>query len=212
MKFQDRTDAGRQLAESFKVADPANTVILALPRGGIPLAIEIALKFGAVLDVINAKKIAHPYQREYAIGALAEQGEPIYNQTEKQRIDADWLTQEVEQIRMEIQSRRALYNQLLTQQSLEGRDVIIVDDGIATGLTMYAAVKAVKEAKPRSLAVAVPIIPQDTFRELERLVDQVYYLEVPERFKGAVGAYFVSFPQLTNDEIRMMLAAYKEEE
>lgn len=210
MMFLDRTDAGRQLAGTFKVTSPKNTVILALPRGGIPLAIEIAQESDAVLDVINAKKIAHPYQREYAIGALAEQGEPIFNPAEKQRIDAEWLTEEVERIRMEIQSRRDLYDQLLTQQSLADKEVIIVDDGIATGLTMYAAVQAVKEAKPRSLAVAVPIIPKDTFRELDRLVDQVYYLEVPERFRGSVGAYYRSFPQLTNDEIREMLAAYQQ--
>lgn len=210
MEFIDRNDAGRRLAEVINVEDSYNTVILALPRGGIPLAIEISRKLGAVMDVIIAKKIAHPYQREYAIGAMAEKGEPMFNEREKERIDPDWLVEEISRVKLEIQSRRKFYDPLLTQQTLEGKDILIVDDGIATGLTMFAAIKALEEAKPHSVAVAVPIIPKDTYDVLEKLVDKVFYNEVPERFLGSVGAYYQQFPQLTNDEIRMMLADYNQ--
>lgn len=205
MTFIDRIDAGRQLAETFIPRDSANAIILALPRGGIPLAIELSNRFNIPIDVILAKKIGHPLNSEYAIGAIAENGEPIYNEAERERLNDNWLIPEIERIRGEMSRRRGLYNEVLAKKEVRDKDVIIVDDGIATGLTMFAAIQAVKQEKPRSIAVAVPIIPSDTYNKLKAEVDAVYKVEVPKLFLGGVGSYYHKFPQLDDMEVQGML-------
>jgi predicted phosphoribosyltransferase len=203
MYFKDRIDAGKQLAEQIIVSQPENTIVLALPRGGVPLALEISKKHSIPFDVVLAKKIVHPLQTEFAIGALAENGHPILN--EEVVIEQEWIDQDAQRVRDEIARRRKLYDQFLTQKSLKGKDVIIVDDGIATGMTMFAAIEAVKNQQPNKITVAVPIIPKDTYDRLESLVDQIVYIEVPSQFLGAVGAYYHSFPQTSDEEIQSMI-------
>lgn len=203
MFFKDRIDAGKQLAEQIVVSQPKNTIVLALPRGGVPLALEISKKHSIPFDVVLAKKIVHPLQKEFAIGALAENSHPILN--EDIIIEQEWINKDIKRVRDEIAHRRKLYNQFLTPRSFKGKDVIIVDDGIATGLTMFAAIEAVKNQQPNKITVAVPIIPKDTYDQLKSLVDQVIYVEVPLQFLGAVGAYYQSFPQISDQEIQSMI-------
>src|SRR5690625_3747312 len=191
MFFKDRIDAGKQLAAQIVIFQPENTIVLALPRGGVPLALEISKKHSIPFDVVLAKKIVHPLQTEFAIGALAENGHPILN--EDVVIEQEWIDQDAQRVRDEIARRRKLYDQFLTQKSLKGKDIIIVDDGIATGMTLHAAIEAVKHQLPTKLAVAGPTIPKHRYDRLESLVDQTVYVEVPAQFLGAVGACCRSF-------------------
>lgn len=207
MFFRNRRDAGNQLAEKLTVNQPENTVVLALPRGGVPLAIEISKRHSIPFDVVHAKKIVHPLQREFAIGAIAEKGEPILN-TEVD-VEQTWIDQEVHRVREEIARRRDLYDTFLKQEPLEEKEIILVDDGIATGMTMFAAIEAIKNQQPNKITVAVPIIPEDTYNHLKTLVDDIIYIEVPEQFLGAVGAYYQQFPQISDEEIPTMIKRLK---
>lgn len=207
MFFRNRRDAGNQLAEKLTVNQPENTVVLALPRGGVPLAIEISKRHSIPFDVVHAKKIVHPLQREFAIGAIAEKGETILN-TEVD-VEQTWIDQEVHRVREEIARRRDLYDTFLEQEPLEEKEIILVDDGIATGMTMFAAIEAIKNQQPNKITVAVPIIPEDTYNHLKTLVDDIIYIEVPEQFLGAVGAYYQQFPQISDEEIPTMIKQLK---
>ena len=207
MFFRNRRDAGNQLAEKLTVNQPENTVVLALPRGGVPLAIEISKRHSIPFDVVHAKKIVHPLQREFAIGAIAEKGEPILN-TEVD-VEQTWIDQEIHRVREEIARRRDLYDTFLEQEPLEEKEIIVVDDGIATGMTMFAAIEAIKNQQPNKITVAVPIIPEDTYNHLKTLVDDIIYIEVPEQFLGAVGAYYQQFPQISDEEIPTMIKQLK---
>lgn len=208
MLFKDRVDAGQQLARIMPSISTNNSIVLGLPRGGVPLAIEIAKYHKIECGVILAKKIGHPRNPEYAIGAVAEGGEPIYNQLEITGINGQWLQEQLERIQTEMSRHRQFYGSVLSNLPLKGRDVVIVDDGIATGLTMFAAIEAVKQASPKSLAVAVPIIPIDTYQKLLKTVNAVYVVNVPEQFLGSVGAYYLSFPQVNDQEIQKMLEGF----
>lgn len=211
MRFENRADAGEQLAMSIEISDPSNTIILALPRGGVPLGIAVAKKYAVSFDVILAKKIGHPFHSEYAIGAIAEGGAPLFNEAEKNDLDSGWINEEVLRIRKDMKRRRARYDQVLKKKSLSGKDVILVDDGIATGMTMFAAIEAVKKEGPDRIIIAVPIIPKDTYCKLKKQVDQVYSVDVPEYFLGAVGAYYRHFPQLQDEEVQKWLLSIQSE-
>lgn len=206
MRFKDRMDAGKQLAETLTTLDTSNTVVIGLPRGGVPLALELAAKLNVPYDVILAKKIGHPESSEYEIGAIAEGGEPIFNQEEIVTIQSEWLKNELNDIQKEMVRRRTLYNKVLETQELSAKDVIIVDDGIATGFTMFAAIKAVKKLQAKSISVAVPIIPKQTYQKLTVEVDHLYCIEIANPFLGAVGAYYQSYPQLDDIAVQKMLA------
>lgn len=207
MKFNDRIDAGRQLASALDIKDTANTLVLALPRGGIPLGIEIAEKHHLPLDLLMSKKIGHPHHSEYAVGAVSEHGEPILNESVTKRLDSKWINEEVKRLRKEMARRRNHYSQAISEQSIKGKTVILVDDGIATGLTMIAGIEAVKQ-QAKEIIVAVPVIPKDTYDELQRSVDQIVALDVPDFFLGAVGAYYNDFPQVEDHEVIELLKSF----
>lgn len=198
--FKNREDAARQLSEHITVKNPDRTLVLGLPRGGVPLAKIIAEVHDLPLDVIHAKKIGHPQHPEFAVGAVAEGGEPIWSQSHSVRFDA------VEAVREEIRRRRELYDRFLESKEVADRDVILVDDGIATGLTMFAAIEAVKEKDAQTISIAVPVIPQDTYEKLIQQVDQVFYVEVPRVFLNSVGAYYQDFSQVDDREIEKLLS------
>lgn len=203
MRFQDRIEAGKKLGRKLASLAPKQSLVLALPRGGVPLAIEIANQQSLPIDLIFAKKIGHPLHSEYAIGAVAEGGQPIMNDLVP--VDAGWLQIRLGEIQAEIQRRRQEYSPYLNPQDITGRDVIIVDDGIATGMTMFAAIAKVKEEGAASISVAVPVIPYDTYQKLLNLVDNVYYCLIPDHFLGSVSAYYQSFPQVSDGEVQEML-------
>ena len=203
MRFKNRTDAGNQLAQKLKINHPNQTIIVALPRGGVPLGLEISTIHHIPFDVVLAKKIVHPLQSEFAIGAIAEDGFPIINET--LNVDREWIEEDTNRVRLELKRRRKQYDKFLTQRPLSKKDVIIVDDGIATGMTMFAAIEAVKNQMPNRIIVAVPIIPKDTNRILESRVDEVIAIEVPSQFRGAVGAYYQDFSQVSDAEVEEMI-------
>lgn len=203
MRFKNRTDAGNQLAQKLKINRPDQTIIVALPRGGVPLGLEISTIHHIPFDVVLAKKIVHPLQSEFAIGAIAEDGFPIINET--LNVDREWIEEDTNRVRLELKRRRKQYDKFLTQRPLSKKDVIIVDDGIATGMTMFAAIEAVKNQMPNRIIVAVPIIPKDTNRILESRVDEVIAIEVPSQFRGAVGAYYQDFSQVSDAEVEEMI-------
>ncbi len=203
MLFKDRMDAAEQLSENIRVSRPKDTIVLALPRGGVPMGLLLAKQHSLPFDVVLAKKLVHPSYAEVAIGAMAEEGTPILNP--QITVEQNWVVQEIERVQNENQRRRKLYDEILEKQDLTGKDVIIVDDGIATGMTMFAAIAAVKAKQAQHITVAVPIIPQETFQALEQQVDQVTFVEVPEYSLGAVGAYYQHFPQINDQEIQAIL-------
>lgn len=208
MNFLGRLDAGKQLSEHIKIIHPQNTVVLGLPRGGVPLGLIIAKNHGVPFDVVLAKKLVHPLHHEVAIGAMAEDGDP--NLSPQFDLDAEWIKSETNRVRNENKRRRELYNDLIKHQDLKGKDVILVDDGIATGSTMFAAIEAVKLKEPNSITVAVPIIPKATFYALEEEVDNIGYVAIPSHFLGSVGAYYRNFPPITDEEITEMLKSYSQ--
>lgn len=207
MQFLGRLDAGEQLSDHIKVNEPENTVVLGLPRGGIPLALIIAKNHGVSFDVVMAKKLVHPEHSEVAIGAMADDSEPVISP--QFTIEPDWIESETLRVKNENKQRRLLYDNVIEQQTLEGKDVILVDDGIATGSTMFAAIRSVKARKPKNMTVAVPIIPKSTYYALEKVVDNICYVAVPSHFLGSVSAYYRNFPQITDEEILDMLKSFQ---
>ena len=213
--FRDRTDAGRKLARALSHLKPAKPIVLALPRGGVPVGFEVANALGAPLDVILVRKIGAPDQPELGLGAVVDGENPQLVLNEELvalvRPGRRYLETEEKRQLAEIERRRALYRPGRAPMSLEGRTVIVVDDGIATGGTMKAVLQALKNARPARLVLAVPVAPPDTLNELSPLADEVVCLMTPEPFY-AVGGYYRDFTQTTDEEVIDLLARAAKEE
>jgi putative phosphoribosyl transferase len=197
MRFRDRRDAGAQLADAVAALELADPVILALPRGGVPVAAEIAKRLGASLDVLVARKVGAPNHPELGIGAVAEGGVTVRLDDVGGRFDA--LADEA---RMELDRRVQRYRGDRPLPSLAGRDVVVVDDGLATGVTAEAALRSVRAGRPRRVVLAVPVGAPDTVARLrhEDLADEVAcVLEPPDLI--AVGRWYDDFDQTSDDEV-----------
>lgn len=205
MLFKNRTEAGQKLAELLSDYASQDVVVYALPRGGVVLGAEIARAIKAPLDLIITRKIGHPSNPEYAVCALAEDGAPICNQSELERLGHHWLEEEKHKAREEIQRRRKEYLGDTTQKEIKGKTAIIVDDGIATGLTMIASIEEMKIHEPKEIVVAIPIVPYLTSLKLEGMVDKVVCVEATSDFLGAVGAYYEDFTQVEDEEVKRIL-------
>lgn len=205
MLFKNRTEAGQKLAELLSDYASQDVVVYALPRGGVVLGAEIARAINAPLDLIITRKIGHPSNPEYAVCALAEDGAPICNQSELERLGHHWLEEEKHKAREEIQRRRKEYLGDTTQKEIKGKTAIIVDDGIATGLTMIASIEEMKLHEPKEIVVAIPIVPYLTSLKLEGMVDKVVCVEATSDFLGAVGAYYEDFTQVEDEEVKRIL-------
>ncbi|MDP4038883.1 MAG: phosphoribosyltransferase family protein [bacterium] len=199
--FRDRTDAGQKLAKMLETYRDKDIVVYGLPRGGVVLANIVANLLHAPLDLVITRKIGHPFSPEYAIGAVSENSQPILNEQETLNIDRDWLKKEIANQRQEAKRRRNLYLKGRESISAEGKTAIIIDDGIATGLTMFATIDELKKQKPKKIIVAIPVIPGDTYEKLKQLADEVMSIKVDENFLGAVGAYYENFSQVEDDEV-----------
>mgnify|MGYP001574773055 CR=1 FL=1 len=204
MRFESRSDAGRQLAKKLENHKDKDVIILALPRGGVVLGYEIAKRLNAPLDLIITRKIGHPTSPEYAICAVAEDGHMLCNETERKAVDEVWFREESKREQEEAQRRRKLYRKG-KKENIKGRTVIIVDDGIATGLTLRLAIEEAKHDNPAKIIVAVPVAPRDAANEIEKSVDELVALEVPTVYLGAVGAYYDSFEQISDEEVIHLL-------
>lgn len=204
MLFTSRKEAGRKLARILSQFADKDTVILALPRGGVVTGVEVANVLHAPLGFILVRKIGHPAYVEYAIGAIAENGKPVYNQAEVATLDKKWLKESETNACQLIATRRKLYfDERYKAPEVKNKTVIIVDDGIATGLTMQAAVLAIRDKLPKRVVVAVPVAPQDAIDALQELADEVIVLDTA--FMGAVGSHYLRFPQVEDDEVRRLL-------
>jgi putative phosphoribosyl transferase len=208
--FRDRREAGRRLGEELaRSAFHGSPLVLALPRGGVPVAAEVARALEAPLDVLVVRKLGVPGHEEYAMGAIAGGGIRILR---KDLIDSLELPRSaveavVARESAELARREALYRGGRTHLPVAGRTVIVVDDGIATGSTMRAAVQLLRQQHARHMVVAVPVAPPDTVRDLQAEADEVLALYQPEPF-GAVGCFYDDFSQTTDEEVREILDAF----
>ena len=205
MRFRDRTDAGIRLANALAKYQGEDLIIYALPRGGVPLGVEIAKRLNAPLDLLITKKIGHPRNPEYAIGAITEDGDPVCNQEEVEWVDRQWFEEETARMRVEINRRREKYFGEIAQHPIEGKTVIIVDDGIATGYTMFASINEIKKRKPGKIVVAIPVTPEDIANKLRAIVDDLVSVQIDPFYLGAVGAYYDDFSQVEDEEVIALL-------
>jgi len=207
-RFRDRREAGRRLAEKLTAyAGRPDVIVLALPRGGVPVAYEVARALGAPLDVYLVRKLGVPGQEELAMGAIATGGVVVLNEPvvrglgiPRYVIDAVTAWQQ-----RELERRESLYRGEAPPPDVRGQTVILVDDGLATGATMRAAVAALRKQQPARIVVAVPTAPPGTCEELRTETDDVVCAMTPEPFQS-VGLWYEDFSQTTDDEVRELLA------
>lgn len=209
LRFRDRSEAGRLLAEKLKAyAQRDDVLVLALPRGGVPVGFEIARALDAPLDVLIVRELGLPQQPEFAIGALASGGACVFNQS--LLAGSSLATPEIKALiareQSELERRERAYRGQRPFPELRGRTVILVDDGMATGATMHAAVKALQTQQPAHLVIAVPVAAAETCAEFAQMQNHTSFLCLlaPVSFH-AVGLWYESFPQMTDDEVRSLL-------
>lgn len=205
MRFRDRGEAGQRLAQALQQYRGAATVVLALPRGGVVLGAAVAKALGTPLGLAIVRKIGHPENPEYAICAIAESGVLVCNEEELAQVDPAWFAQAKAHEQAEARRRHERYLHGTRPPMLEGKTVILVDDGIATGLTMRAAIRSVQRQHPAKVVVAVPVAPPATVQVLEHEDAEVVALDIPAVFLGAVGAYYEQFPQVSDEEVVQLL-------
>lgn len=205
MRFRNRVDAGDALAQALSGYRDSNAVIYALPRGGVVVGKVIARALHVPLDLVIARKIGHPMNPEYGIGAVSESGLLECNEVECARVDPQWFSAARDRERMEARRRRAHYLGDRASISATGKTAILADDGIATGLTMFVAIDEIASQHPREIIVAVPVIPPETYEHLRQRVDRVVAVEIPLSFLGAVGAYYEDFTQVGDDMVVRLL-------
>ena len=209
LPFVDRTEAGRALGRRLASLQPADPVVLALPRGGVPVALEVARALNAPLDLLLVRKIGVPFQRELAVAAVMDGAEPVIVVDEPIRAETGvqqaYIDQQARLELAEIERRRRVYLGGRAPLPVEGRTAIVVDDGIATGTTVRAAIKGLRQRRPARIVLAVPVAPPETVAQLEREVDDLVCLAQPEMF-GAIGLFYIDFHQLSDDEVVRALA------
>jgi predicted phosphoribosyltransferase len=203
--FNDRNDAGKLLAKKLAKYRDKDAVVLALPRGGVVVGYEVAQALGLPLDIIVVCKIGHPNDPEYALGAVDEKRTFLCNELERVSVDKAWLAEEIERQRQKASRRVAAYRGERKAKEIKGKVAIIVDDGVATGLTMRLAIAKVREQKPARVVIAVPVAAPDVARELRREADEFITLAPPEEFTGAVGAHYRAFEQVEDKEVIRLL-------
>jgi predicted phosphoribosyltransferase len=209
MLFNDRVDAGKQLAARLAfLKDQPNVIVLGIPRGGVVVAAEIARALNAPLEVFLAHKIGAPFNPELAVGALTGTGEVWLDETliAELRLSLKEIARETELQRKEIARRLATYRQDRPPLDLKNKTVVIADDGIATGATMLAALRALHKQAPARLILAIPVGPPETIQRLTRECDQVVVLDTPEPF-WAVGRFYIHFGQTSDEEVIALLKA-----
>lgn len=208
--FQNRSDAGYQLAQKLKIYQAENPIILALPRGGVSIGYEVAVVLKAPLGVFVVRKVGAPWNPEFGIGAVAP-GVQILDTESLQilGIKPSQIEGIIKQEQQEVKRRQELYQQDENLSYITGKTIILVDDGVATGVTTRAAIQAIKQLKPAKFILAIPVGPRDTIEELRHLVDDLICLESPFSFY-AVGAFYLSFPQVSDEEVIALLESAKE--
>jgi putative phosphoribosyl transferase len=208
MMFSDRAEAGRRLGEELAGLGLVDPVVLALPRGGVPVAAEVARIIGAPMDIVIVRKVGAPGNRELAIAAIVDGSPPDIVLTreilEAYGLEEAEIARLVAAERPELDRRRIAYRGKRHPLSVTGKTIVIVDDGAATGTTMKVAVRAMKRRSPREIVVALPVAPPETVTSLKQESNRVICLEQPRHFM-ALSYHYRSFPQLTDDEVNAAL-------
>ena len=203
MTFDNRADAGRQLAKRLEgYARQADVLVLGVPRGGVVVAFEVAVALGAPLDVFLSRKLGVPGQTELAFGAVSARGgryldEYILRTAAISTEQVEWITSEV---RKELDRRAIVYRQGRSPLNVLGKTVLLVDDGVATGASVYAAIQALRQVLPARLVLAVPVAPAPAWEWLRTVVDEIVCLDLPEPF-AAVGGFYRNFTQVEDAEV-----------
>lgn len=212
MPFADRTEAGRRLAAALEAYRADEPVVLALPRGGVPVAAEVARHLEAPLDILLVRKIGVPTQPELAMGAVVDGAEPVVVRNEDvirlARVSAAEFDRAQEAEMREIERRRMRYLAGRRPLDVAGRTAVVVDDGIATGATVRAAIGGLKQRKAKTIVVATPVAPPDTVARLREEADDVVCLEEPANF-GAIGFFYLDFRQLSDEEVVATLETFR---
>ena len=205
-RFRDREEAGALLADALEPFAEEDAVVYALPRGGVVVGYQVAKKLGLPLDIVVARKVGHPANPEFAVCAVTEEGEMFCNESVAHLTDRAWLAAAARGEQEEARRRRKAYLPREKHIPASGKTAILVDDGVATGLTLRAALHALRKERPAKIVVAVPVAPHDVVEELEKEADEVVVLLDEAHYLGAVGAYYEDFPQTTDDEVISLLA------
>ncbi len=204
--FVDRQDAGQKLAKALGAYKGQNVLVIGLPRGGVVVAYEVALYLGAALDVIAPRKVGAPFNPELALGAVTETGEGYFNDhlISSLGVSKSYIEKESQKEQAVAKRRLELFRRGKPPLNCKDRLVIIVDDGLATGATMKAAIHSIKNQKPKKLIVAVPVSPPDTASEISQMCDDFIALATPWQFQ-AVGQFYEHFPQTEDEEVLNLL-------
>lgn len=207
MQFRDRRAAGKELGGAVAKLTPIDPVVLALPRGGVPVGFEVAATLACELDVLVVRKVGVPSQRELAMGAVAGQDVVIRNEEvlSLTGVSEDAFLAGVERERLELARRLEMYRGTAEAVKVVGRTAVIVDDGLATGSTAEAGVEALRHLGAGSVWIAVPVAPRDTAQRIGRLVDRLVVLSQPRYFQ-AVGTWYRDFGQTSDEEVQTLLA------
>ena len=200
MKFKDRADAAQKLSQVLTKFKGAECIVLAVPRGAVPMARQIADDLGAPLDLVLVRKVGAPADPEFAIGSVTEYGDVIPNPDFSDGLSQGVLLENAPAALRVLEERREKYCGSSPRAQLNGKTVIIVDDGIATGSTLKAAVESTRRQSPGRVVVAAPVASSSAVENLKHLCDDIVVLEVPEEFHS-VGEFFEVFPQVTDDEV-----------
>lgn len=207
MLFENREEAGKLLADILKYyKDQPDVVVLGLPRGGVVIAAEIAKKLNVPLDVVVPRKIGHPINPEFAVGAITEDSELIFDKESASFLDLDYesIKPIIDEERKELKRRIELYRKGKPPLDLKDKRVILVDDGIATGHTMLVSIATVKKHNPKEIIVAVPVLPLSAVERFQKACDHLIYLASPKHFY-AIGAFYRKFGQTSDKEVLDLL-------
>lgn len=200
--FHDRIDAGEKLAEALQsYSNRPETVVLAIPRGGVVTGFAIAKELNLPLEVVLIKKIGHPANREYAIGAVGLEEHILEDYTD---VPESYIQDQIKQIRLALENKRKMYRGNEKPINLYNKTVILTDDGIATGHTLMAAISLIQRQQPRQIIVAVPVGPRETVEQISRYVDKIICLETYDPLY-AIGYYYRDFSQTTDHEVQLLL-------
>jgi putative phosphoribosyl transferase len=206
-RFENRADAGRQLAAKLEHLRGQPTIVLALPRGGLAVGYEVARALGAPLDVLNVRKLGVPWQEELAFGAIAGGGVRVFNNEviASTSLSPDDIEAITAQQQVELDRRERVYRGARPAPVLQGKTVVLVDDGIATGATVRAAIDVIRAQKPATLVLAAPVAPATVAAQLKPLVDELVCVTTPADMY-AIGSWYEEFSQLSDDDVRSILA------
>ncbi len=206
--FNDRKDAGQQLAAALKELHPESPVVLAIPRGGVPVGFEVARALDAPLDVIVARKLGAPGQHELGLGAIVDGDHPqsVLNEEiiHELGVSPEYIKTEIEHELKEIRRRQEAYRKGRPPVEVAGRTVILIDDGIATGGSIRAALRGLRRLDPKKVVLAVPVAPSDTIESLRPEADEIVCLDTPEFF-FAIGEFYEDFSQTGDEEVVELL-------